>query len=363
MPSKVIIEKLKHSIIQIATPYSTGTGFYLSEYDLIVTNEHVIRDNKEVVIDGESLEKEIVPVLYIDQKYDLAFLQAPKVHNMHDIHLRNVTKETQEGESIIAVGHPFGLKYTVTKGIISNMTHEVGSVQYLQHDAALNPGNSGGPLVCMNGSVIGVNTFVIKNGNNIGFSLPAKYLKETIDAFRSGNGQEGIRCTSCMTIVFENTIDKKYCTQCGSSIKLISEIESYEPTGINRTIEQMLENMGHDISLSRMGPSNWTVIKGSAKINIAYHEKSGLITGDAYLGTLPKENIIEIYEYLLRENYDLGGLTFSVKGQDIIISLLIFDQYLEKDTAVTLFENLTEAADHYDNILVEQYGAAWIATE
>jgi len=359
MNAKSIIEVYKKSVIQIATPYSTGTGFYLSEFDLIVTNEHVIRDNKEVIIDGEGLDKQLVQICFIDQKYDLAFLTPPEKHEMASVPLASSELELAEGDEIIAVGHPFGLKYTATKGIISNSEHNDMGVMYVQHDAALNPGNSGGPLISSRGEIIGVNTFVVRNGNNIGFSLPVHYLLSALTEFQAGGRIPAVRCNSCLNIVFESTVEGRYCHYCGSKIEMISKIEAYEPTGICRTIEGMLDEMGYDIPISRMGPSNWTIRRGSAIINIAYHEKSGLITGDAYLGKLPEENIPAIYSYMLHQNYELGGLTFSVKGQDIILSLLIFDQYLNQDTSKKLFDHLSEAADHHDNILVEEFGASW----
>ncbi len=359
MDTKSIIEQFKSTVIQIATPYSTGTGFYLADCNLIVTNEHVIRDNMSVVIDGEGLEKQLVKVVFIDQKFDLAFLEVPAKHTMPSIYLRDTLKPLLEGEEVIAVGHPFGLKYTVTKGIISNTLHEVSGINYIQHDAALNPGNSGGPLISKLGRIVGVNTFVVKNGNSIGFSLPARYLEDAIEDFQKGGGIEGVRCTSCAHMVFENTVKGKYCPHCGTHITMISQVDIYEPTGISRSIEEMVVGMGYDIDLSRMGPSNWTVKRGSAKINIAYHEKSGLITGDAYLATLPLGEVLDMYTFLLQKNYDLEGLTFSVKGQDIILSLLIFDQYMDKDVATQLFDHLIESADHFDDILVDQFGAVW----
>ena len=354
-----IIKTYENAVIQIATPYSTGTGFYLASHDIIITNEHVIRDNKEVVISGTFIDKQAARVIYTDQYYDLAFLAPPSGHNMPSVELNLGENLPKTGEEIIAVGHPFGLKYSSTRGIISNNEHEVEGIRFIQHDAALNPGNSGGPLVSINGRIIGVNTFVLKNGHKIGFSLPSKYLKQTIDAFILGNGESGTRCNSCKEIVFENTHDKKYCANCGSKIQLISSLEDYESTGINKIIEDLIQEMGHDIVLSRLGPSNWRFLRGSATINITYHEKSGLITGDAYIGTLPEENIIEIYQYLLDQNYKLQGLTFSVKEDDIILSLLIYDQYLDHDTAKKMFDHLAETADYHDNILVEQYGAKW----
>lgn len=359
MNAKSIIEIYKKSVIQIATPYSTGTGFYLAEFDLIVTNEHVVRDNNEVIIDGDGLEKQLVQICFLDQKYDLAFLTPPKQHNMASVPLANSELDLSEGDEILAVGHPFGLKYTATKGIISNSEHDDMGVIYVQHDAALNPGNSGGPLISSKGEIIGVNTFVVRNGNNIGFSLPIQYLQDALVEFKKGKGVPAVRCNSCLHMVFENTVKGQYCQHCGSRIIMISQIEAYEPTGISRTIEGMLEEMGYDIPISRMGPSNWKIKRGSAIINIAYHEKSGLITGDAYLGKLPIAKISDIYSYMLHQNYELGGLTFSVKGQDIILSLLIYDQYLNKETSKKLFDHLSEAADYHDNILVEKYGASW----
>ena len=362
MNAKSIIELYKKSVIQIATPYSTGTGFYLSEHGIIVTNEHVVRDNREVIIDGDGIDKQLVEICFLDQRYDLAFLKVPTNHDMASVPLASEKSDLSEGDEILAVGHPFGLKYTATKGIISNSEHDDMGVLYVQHDAALNPGNSGGPLISSKGEIIGVNTFVVRNGNNIGFSLPIHYLRKAISDFQKGDGNSGVRCNSCLNMVFEHTVKGRYCHHCGSKITMISKIDPYEPTGISRTIESMLQEMGYDVPISRMGPSNWKIRRGSAIINIVYHEKSGLISGDAYLGKLPDNNIAQIYSYMLHQNYDLRGLTFSVKGQDIILSLLIFDQYLNKETAKELFDHLSEEADHHDDILVDKFGASWNET-
>jgi len=346
-------------VIQIATPYSTGTGFILKDEGIIITNEHVIRDNKKVVVKGSTFEKALANVIYADPKFDLAFLSIEDFPEIkHNITFTNNFSLT-EGDKVIAVGHPFGLKYTATEGIVSNLRHEEDGINYIQHDAALNPGNSGGPLLSSEGKVVGVNTFIIKDGNNIGFSLPIKYVMDTLEIFSSKGKKEAVRCNSCMNIIFEENVEKGYCQHCGAKVILINEIEPYEPVGVNKTIEDMLIQSGYDIDLSRRGPNQWNIKKGSASINVSYHTKSGLIIGDAYLGLLPSQNIKPIYKYLLKENHSLEGLTLSVKGQDIILSLLIYDQYLNVTSAQRLFEHLFEAADHYDNILVEEYGASW----
>jgi serine protease Do len=353
------IDTYKNAVIQIATPYSTGTGFYLKEPNLIVTNNHVIEGNREVIIEGNGLPRQISRVLYNDLKFDLAFLEVPTTNgNLPPLSLSPLV--VHEGETVTAIGHPFGLKYSFTQGIVSNIRHIHNNIDYIQHDAALNPGNSGGPLVNTEGSVIGVNTFILRDGNTIGFSLPAKHLGEAIDAFQLGNGEVAVRCSSCLNLVFENTIEVGgYCPNCGSKVSLAVQIDPYRAEGVALTLENMLIKLGHDVRVSRRGPNSWEIRQGSAKINIAYHQQNGLILCDAYLCTLPKESIKPLYEYLLRENYRNEGVTLSVKGQDIIASLLIHDRYLREDIGIKLLDNLFQKADLYDNILVEQYGAKW----
>jgi len=355
---KDFIELYRNVVIQIATPYSTGTGFYLKEYNLIVTNEHVIKGNSKVVIEGVNVKRQMSKVRFTDPLFDLAFLEVPESMSGPNVKL-GIDKIIDEGEQIVAIGHPFGLKYTATKGIISNKDHKHNDVDFLQHDAALNPGNSGGPLICMDGKIIGVNTFVIRNGNSIGFSLPVKYLEETIAAFNKADGNIATKCSSCFFMVTDKNIDHKYCPNCGTKIEFPTAADEYEAAGIPKSIEELIIKTGNDVQLARRGPNNWEIQQGSAKINISYYAKTGLIIGDALLCLLPKENIQPLYEYLLRQNFKIEGLSFSVKGQNIVLSLLIHDKYFNSEIGIKLFKRLFEKADHYDDILVNKYGGQW----
>ncbi|MCB0685956.1 MAG: trypsin-like peptidase domain-containing protein [Saprospiraceae bacterium] len=352
-----IIDQYKPVLIQIATPYSTGTGFYLHKSQLIITNEHVVRGNRQVIINGDRIKKQLVDVIYTDPKYDLAFL-APPQEILPEVPLMASTI-LHEGDQVIAIGHPFGLKLSATNGIVSNLRHQIGDLNYIQHDAALNPGNSGGPLINTRGEIAGVNTFIIRDGNNIGFSLPTRYLVDTINEFEAGGAKSATRCYSCSNLVFDENTPVKYCPHCGARIELPGDSEEYEPIGINKTIEEILAELDYDIALARIGPNHWQIEKGSARITITYHEESGLILGDAFLVQLPKQEINRIYAYLLRENYRMSHLSFSIRGNDIILSLIIYDRYLGVDTGKLLLEYLFERSDHYDNILVEEYGALW----
>ncbi len=354
---KEVIETYKNVLIQIATPLSTGTGFYLRDHHLIVTNDHVVRGNREVVVDGKTIEKQLVKVVFSDPKYDLAFLNGPTGLESAPMVKLSEQQRISEGEQVIAIGHPYGLKYSATQGIISSTSHIQNNIPYLQHDAALNPGNSGGPLVNLSGDIIGVNTFVLRDGQNIGFSLPARFLAEAISEFDKGQGHIGTRCSSCSNFVYEHTVEKGYCPHCGAKVELPSQVDEYEASGMNRTIESILEKTGHPVKLSRRGPNSWELQQGSARIHISYYDKNGLIIGDAQLCQLPKDNIKPLYEYLLRQNYVSEGLSLSVREQDIILSLLIHDRYLKPETGEKLFRRLFEKADYYDDILIREYGA------
>ena len=210
------------------------------------------------------------------------------------------------------------------------------------------------------GEVAGVNTFEIRKGQNIGFSLPASYLRTTIKAYKQGGkNTSATRCHSCTNIVFDEEAIGNYCPHCGSRIQFPQRVDLYEPIGVNRTVEDMLRRLGQPIDLSRTGPNHWQIEQGSARVQITYHEESGLIIGDAQLAKLPKEDIAPIYEYLLHQNYQMDGLSFSVRGNDIILSLIIYDRYLNVETGKNMMRLLFEKSDYYDNILVENYGALW----
>src|SRR6185436_17358765 len=105
MEMQAIIESFQKAIIQIATQTGTGTGFYLKEFDMIVTNNHVVDNNAEVTIAGKAFDKALSRVWYTDQKHDLAFLEAPKNIELPEIKLGQYDK-LKDGDAVVAIGHP-----------------------------------------------------------------------------------------------------------------------------------------------------------------------------------------------------------------------------------------------------------------
>lgn len=366
MNTQQIIELYRPAIIQIATQSSTGTGFYIKEFDLIVTNEHVVGKNAEVTIAGRLFERTLSRVWYTDKKHDLAFLQPPSNIALPEVKLGDYA-DMKDGDVVVAIGHPFGLNYTATQGVISKVDRIRDGVKYIQIDAAINPGNSGGPLVSKKGEIIGINSFIIRGGDNLGFALPVSYLREALTLYAPHRGEASTRCHSCNNLVLASTIEAtKYCPYCGTEVKLPQPPEKEaKPVGIAKTIEDILGELGKDIKLARDGNNNWTVKEGGAKIKINYNSENYFVAGDAYLCQLPTDTtrIKPLYQFLLQENFSLDGLVLSCVKQNIVLSCIMYDLDMTKENGIDMFRDLFQKADFYDTLLEKEYGCQELLEE
>jgi serine protease Do len=168
---------------------SLGSGFIIDASGLVVTNNHVIADADEVNVilnDGSTLKAEVIGR---DQKTDLALLKVNPTRPLKAVKFGDSDK-LRLGEWVVAIGNPFSLGGTVTAGIVSARNRDIQSGpydNYIQTDAAINRGNSGGPLFNLNGEVIGVNTAIISPSGGsigIGFAVPSKTVVPVIDQLR-----------------------------------------------------------------------------------------------------------------------------------------------------------------------------------
>jgi serine protease Do len=168
---------------------SLGSGFIIDASGLVVTNNHVIADADEITIilnDGTKLKAEIIGR---DLKTDLALLKVKPDKPLRAVQFGDSDK-LRLGEWVVAIGNPFSLGGTVTAGIVSARNRDINSGpydNYIQTDAAINRGNSGGPLFNLNGEVIGINTAIISPSGGsigIGFAVPSKTAVPVIDQLR-----------------------------------------------------------------------------------------------------------------------------------------------------------------------------------
>jgi serine protease Do len=353
MNTQAILGTYAENIIQIMTPYGSGTGFIVD--DLIVTNSHVVAGLKEVVISAKKIKRSIAQVVYDDAYFDLAFISYDFERPKNPLILS--TKRVQNGDTVVAIGHPYGLHYSATEGIVSKASRIYGELEYVQIDAAINPGNSGGPLLNTDGEVIGVNTFIIQNSNNLGFALPYFYVDEALKEYKNINAQNIIKCPFCKNLIKEENIKNDYCPECGSKLEIAKlRRNGYNPIGSTKLLEEILESLDVNVTLARRSQASWRVDHGSARIEINYYD-NGIIIADSKLCVIPQKNISEIYDFLLNENNNLSYLRFSINENFIYLSYLIIDSSLTLKEGKTAMERLFKKANEYDDILIERFGA------
>jgi serine protease Do len=206
-PLVVMVEKVSPAVVNIsaqstvreADPFfgvfgmgaerqaqSLGSGFVIDRNGIVVTNAHVIEGASRITVtllDGREL---VADLLGSDRDADLAVLKV-KASGLPAIPLGR-SSDLMIGETVIAIGNPFGLSNTVTTGVLSAVGRTVPSergerlfTDFLQTDASINPGNSGGPLVNIQGDVIGINSAIISGATGIGFAIPADRARRVVD--------------------------------------------------------------------------------------------------------------------------------------------------------------------------------------
>ena len=191
-----------------------GSGFIVDADGTVVTNNHVVKDAKSVTVtlaDGTQLPARIVGR---DERSDLAVLHVDAGHKLPFIELGD-SAQVRPGEWVVAMGNPFGLGGTVTAGIVSALGRDIGSGPYdnfIQIDAPINQGNSGGPLFTQDGHVVGVNSAILSPSGGsigIGFAIPSNMVKTVVaDLEKDGRvtrgylgveAQRAIACSSANT--------------------------------------------------------------------------------------------------------------------------------------------------------------------
>lgn len=182
------------SVVLVKTAGGLGSGFFINEEGYLITNFHVIAGEKKISVTQFLLENKIlrrvvhkdVEIIATAPFHDLVILKL----NDFKTKITPITFAPQEnlniGETVFAIGNPLGLERTVTEGVLSQTHRNFGGILYLQVDAPVNPGNSGGPLFNARGQVIGIINMGVSSMEGLNFAIPArhaKYMLDHIDAF------------------------------------------------------------------------------------------------------------------------------------------------------------------------------------
>lgn len=171
-------EKTYDSVFVIYADLSLGSGFSIGK-DLIITNAHVVADAGKITVVNYRGDEFSANISALDEELDIATLWVDNA----DFPVLKILdyRESKVGEDVYAIGTPNSMDYTLTKGVLSAKDRRLGSNHYLQIDAAINSGNSGGPLLNDSGAVIGVNTLKITNSEGIGLAVPMTAVADFLE--------------------------------------------------------------------------------------------------------------------------------------------------------------------------------------
>ena len=214
-----------------------GSGFIIDEKGILITNNHVIQDAEDIVVRVGGEKEYKAKIIGADPLSDIAVLQINSKDKFTPVKFGNSDK-ARIGDWVIAIGNPFGLGGTVTSGIISARNRSIGLSRYedyIQTDASINSGNSGGPLFNMDGDVIGINTAILGKGGSIGigFSIPSNSAKKVIDQLiKFGETKRGWLGVRIQTVTQEIADIEKLDEPRGALVASVAEKSPSDKAGI-----------------------------------------------------------------------------------------------------------------------------------
>jgi len=269
-----------------------GSGFIIDKKGIVVTNNHVIQGAEDIFVSVNGSVEYKAKVIGKDPYMDLAVLQIESDEKFVPVSFGDSDK-ARVGDWVIAIGNPFGFGGTVTSGIISSRNRDIGLTRYddfIQTDASINQGNSGGPLFDLNGKVIGINTAIIAPGASgsigIGFAIPANPAKKVIgQLIKFGETKRGWLGVRIQQVTKEIAEVEKLQKAEGALIASISEKSPADKAGI-KAGDIILEFDGKKVYTMRTLPKLVAQTEVGKRVTIKIWRNQKLISKKVTLGRL-----------------------------------------------------------------------------
>ena len=297
-----------------------GSGFIIDEKGIVVTNNHVIQDAEDIVVIVNGDQEYKAKVIGADPLSDIAVLQLETKEKFTPVAFGDSDK-ARIGDWVIAIGNPFGLGGTVTSGIISARNRSIGLSRYedyIQTDASINSGNSGGPLFDMNGDVIGINTAILGRSGSvgIGFSIPSNSAKIVIDQLLEfGETKRGWLGVRIQDVTQEIADVEKLDKPRGAVVASVSENSPSDKAGI-KAGDIILEFNGVRINQMKELPAIVAKTKVGKKVKVKVWRNQKEITKDVLLGRLETSDdfkVSEKKEPIEKQNTKIENLKITVR--------------------------------------------------
>lgn len=360
-------DKIKASVVGVRSTSGAGTGFVVSRSGLVVTNLHVVGYDENVIlrrVDGDEVAAKII---WAHTRLDIAILCATgEVGPPLKI---GDSATVAQGMSVVAIGHPLDLDFTVTKGIISATCRKLDiprlrGVEFLQTDAAINPGNSGGPLLDSKGRVLGVNTAGHGGGANLSFAVPVHSFYEELVRLVKLPPEElaehpvVYHCVGCST-PYQPSDD--YCLKCGAATPYGSGRVLLNTSQNSMRAQQLVINLlgqlGYVPAQLYVAEGVWRLSAGENEIWISIVNEGSHIEANCALVRLPDSDFEGFYRFLLTLNdVETGDTRLSVDGGLVSLGFAVTTSFLRLDKMKDALERLIDLSAVVSRLLIESWG-------
>ena len=297
-----------------------GSGFIIDEKGIVVTNNHVIQDAEDIVVIVNGDQEYKAKVVGADPLSDIAVLQLETEDKFIPVAFGDSDK-ARIGDWVIAIGNPFGLGGTVTSGIISARNRSIGLSRYedyIQTDASINSGNSGGPLFDMNGDVIGINTAILGRSGSvgIGFSIPSNSAKIVIDQLiEFGETKRGWLGVRIQDVTQEIADVEKLDVPRGALVASVAENSPSAKAGI-KAGDIILEFNGVKVQLMKELPAIVAKTKVGKNVKVKVWRNKKEIIKNVILGRLETSDDFKVtkkLEPVEKKSSEIESLKISVR--------------------------------------------------
>ena len=298
---------------------SLGSGFIIKEEGIVITNNHVIANAEDILIRVGDKEYN-AEVIGADPYMDLAVLKMKTKDKFKPVSFGDSNK-ARVGDWVVAIGNPFGLGGTVTSGIISARNRQIGLTRYedfIQTDASINQGNSGGPLFNLKGEVIGVNTAIIAPGQSgsigIGFAIPANAASNVIDQLlKFGETKRGWLGVRIQEVTKEIADVEKLKKPEGALVASVGQNSPAEKAGI-KAGDIILEFDGKKINTMKKLPNVVASTEVGKSVELKIWRNKKLISKRLTLGRLEtSEEFKETKPKIVKKDIDIQSLKIAVR--------------------------------------------------
>lgn len=348
------MENISKSIYKIKTASGSGSGFYLANHNVFVTNYHVVEGHHNVAIEDNDLHTFAAKVALVNIEEDLAILITDEKINAANTLVLGNLENIKSRDEVFVLGFPFGMPYTETQGIVSSPKQLMSGKHYIQTDAPVNSGNSGGPLVNKAGEIIGITTSKFTEADNMGFAVPVTVLQTILEVYaKSKPTQFSVQCPSCKYV---ETTKTDNCDNCGADINE-TIFEEKEISNLAKRIEEGLTRNAINPVVARNGYEYWTYYQGSSLVRIYIYD-GDFVCSSSPLNEIAPDNVEPVLRYLLSnpiKPYQLGTFESTIYlGSRVHVTDLFNSKY--GDAELDKVINLSKKADEMDNFLLETYG-------